>query len=1080
MNQIEELKRKGWAHVHAWWLARKDNRTFILRLVLVIAGVSLAIGYFVGYAATQGGAGQKGLLKGGRGSSFSWFGLMGQKKTFFPGLQPDGSFVFSNFEKATDIDSWNLISTSMKSTTRYAWEGSSSAQVTYFAGTELAVVTIDDLGRGSKRPSNWSSYGALQFTLFHPGKTKEPLTFLVTDLWGKQYEETLSIPGGRWTQFVISTSKMAASLNIEKINQLSISRRATDKTLDVYIDDIRLVPLTQASVGANTEKMMDYGFLKQRPAWTIKDPQGKLEIVRVPFILRNETSAFCHLCPTQGGIPLPMGELRDLSNHLIRNAQGEEIPFQSRVLAYWPDRSVKWLDVHFEATLAPGEGTGYFLEYGPSVRSLDYTSPLRVSEEGESIQVNTGVLEASFSKKSFFLFDRIALDRNGNASFEPDEMMTSQTALTLLFRDKEFRTDLDNTTYKIEVEEKGTQRVVLKASGWFESEDGDRYCQAIVRYYFYQGKSFVRVSHTFIYTGYPENKQYAAYQMLRLPANETIGAYGIRIPYTFSEKRDEQLLAGVSRGAAVGMDVGDSLTLFQKDYDGAVMERDGSGIPFQDFYAGWMDISNPTGGLTISLRHFRENFPKAYRIDRNKGELFVDLWPKDAGELDLATTPSAVGPESYGRGNAFGLGKTHDLLFYFHTGPAIPANVPHVAGSFLEPLLIRTNPYWVDATGALGRLFPVDPKYATEERMLEKLFDWAARQPHDFKWYGMLNFGDTLTWLRDEDDEQKYDTFDWNPMGRWGWYNCEGVGTHTGALLQFARSGDWKYFEFGENLARHIMDVDTVHYDTIANDKRIKNALDGKYSRVGAMHRHNANHWGDRTDEASHTNVLGLLLYYYLTGEERTLDVAKEVGEYFLTEPFSYIERVDVAPNRAMANALWGDVLLYQATGDERYKKAADRIVKIFLKGQQPDGSFLENYNKILGTWSGEKHELYMAGYVVGALMSYHEMTQDEAVKETFLKLVRYLAPLEYTGPTILHGIAYAYLITRDPFFIAIAETDLKKIISHQQSSNDSRMDGLIYEKPIYHRPMAFLSTVPYIFGALEEHFKEQGQGAGE
>ena len=280
MNQLEEFKKKGLVlaerlrsllrsqvqSAYAWWLARKDNRTFVLRLAFAVAGVSLAVGYFVGFAATQGAAGTKGLLKGGPGSGFSWFGLAGKKKISFPGTQPDGSFVFSNFEKAADIDFWDLISAQMTPTTHYAWEGSSSAQVTYLAGKELASVAIDDLGRGSHRPSNWSSYSALQFTIFHPGKTKEPLTFLVTDLWGKQYEETLSVPGGRWIQFAIPTNKMAASLNIEKINQLSMSRRASNKTLDFYFDDIRLLPLAHDGAGVSTEKMMDYGFLKQKPA----------------------------------------------------------------------------------------------------------------------------------------------------------------------------------------------------------------------------------------------------------------------------------------------------------------------------------------------------------------------------------------------------------------------------------------------------------------------------------------------------------------------------------------------------------------------------------------------------------------------------------------------------------------------------------------------------------------------------------------------------------------------------------------------------------------------------------------------
>ena len=242
------------------------------------------------------------------------------------------------------------------------------------------------------------------------------------------------------------------------------------------------------------------------------------------------------------------------------------------------------------------------------------------------------------------------------------------------------------------------------------------------------------------------------------------------------------------------------------------------------------------------------------------------------------------------------------------------------------------------------------------------------------------------------------------------------------------------------------------------------------------MHRHNGDHWGGESDEASHTSLVGILLYYYLTGNERAWDVAKEIGEYFLTEPFTYAGFPFVAPHRAMANALWGDVLMYEATGDGRYKKAADKIIQIYLKGQQPDGSFLENYNPLLHAWSGEKQELYMTGYLVGALISYHELTQDEQVGEMFLRLVRYLAPSEYGGPSILHGLAYAYLMTHDSFFITQAETNLKKLLANQKKSSDPLTDGLIYAKPIYHRPMAFLSTVPYVFGALEENFEEPKQ----
>ncbi len=1029
--------------------AMLKNRFWNIKFIGGFIAACLVVGFLIGFSAMKGPAAR--LVH----------------------AQPDGSFVFSNFETPEDMNHWKVISAQIAPSINYAWEKSRSAQVTFEGGKEISAATIGDIGKNKTQPSDWSSYGALQFYVFHPQKEAEAFTFMVTDLWGKQYEETLSVPPGIWARFTVPVSKIANTINVKKVNQFSVSRREGTKPAFFYFDDFRLLPGGE-SAGAPARPFMDYGFAKRKPAWMVFDPQLNNKIVRVPFIVKNETDALCQLCPVEGGVPLPMGEVKDIKTIRIRNSSEEDLPFQVKALAYWPDQSVKWVGVHFATTLRPHDGAGFFLDYGPYVRSFDFANPLKVEENDASILVNTGVMETVLNKKSFYLFDRVSIDQNTNGLFEPSEEISSKATLVLTFRGKEFRTDLDRKTYTVEVEEKGSRRVVVKASGWYESQDGERYCQAIVRYYFYQGKSHVRLSHSLIYTGYPANKVYAAYQMLQLPENETIDAYGLRIPFRPSQTGEQVFFGRPGGKNPIGIVLGGDIKLFQKDYDHILLNRDAVDVPFDGTTNGWLDLSESTRGMAVAVRNFRENFPKAFKISRSRAELLVDLWPKEAGPIDLSTTSKSVGPDDYGRGNAFGLGKTHELLLYFHRGDAAEANVYEVAGSFMEPFLVRPNPYWVDATGTLGRLFPVDHKYATQERVLEGLFDWADRHPRHFKWYGMLDFGDTLTWWRDSDEDGHYGGFGWHPIGRWGWYNCEGVGTHTGALLQYVRSGAWKYFEFGENLTQHLMDVDTVHYNTIDNDKRIKHVLNHRYSRVGAMHRHSGDHWGGRTDEASHTSVVGILLYYYLTANERALDVAKEIGEYFLTEPFTYIDRPDVAPNRAMANALWGDVLLYQLTWDERYKKAAEKLVKIFLKGQQADGSFLENYNPLLGTWNGEKHELYMSGYLVGALIAYHELTQDQEVKEMFLRLVRYLAPTEFSGPVILHGIAYAYLITKDPYFITMAEENMKKIISNTQMySQDPFMNGLVYEKPIYHRPMAFLSTVPYVFGAFEEYFRE-------
>ncbi|MDD5672499.1 MAG: glycoside hydrolase family 127 protein, partial [Candidatus Omnitrophica bacterium] len=735
----------------------------------------------------------------------------------------------------------------------------------------------------------------------------------------------------------------------------------------------------------------------------------------------------------------------------------------------------------------------------PAVKATGFEGALTVREDPEQIVVLTGLMQVALDKKKFFLFKKVHMDLNANGVTDSDEEIVSGAFADLVFRGEEYRADWDDKTSHIAVEEKGSQRVVVRASGWFQSRDGKRYCRLIVRYYFYQGKSDVKISHTLIYTGYPENRFLDAGQTLKLPENETIDAIGIKLPWQSPAPRVR--LGQLQQGPLEFLDNG-SIGLMQAGWQTANLATAVPEAPTEIWAEGWMDIADDKKGMAVALRNFRENFPKAFKVQRqilpnghpdarraegsrtddgpavvansNEGAggislIQIDLWPKEAGVLDLATTQAAKGDGVPQPASAFGLAKTHELLFHFHPGNVEPDYAQNRVRGFAERLTVRVNPYWVDATGALGRLFPADKRYGGQEQALERLFDWAARQPFHFGWYGMLNFGDTLTWFRDRDDAKNYGVTDWHPEGQWGWYNCEGAGTHTGALLQFIRSGIWKYFKFGENLTRHIMDVDTVHHDTVRNDPRLKKALDAGSSRVGSMHGHDGNHWGGPNADAGHTHVLGLLLYYYLTGDERAMEVAGEAGEFFLTEPFAVAGHPDIAPLSALANVLWGDVLLFEATGDDRYKRGADRIIDLLLRAQRPDGSFLEIYNPKKKTWSGQPNNLFMAGNTVGALIRYHELTQDADVKEMFLKLVRYLAKDEEAGPMVLHGLAYAYLMTGDMPYIAAGEQNMKKFLALQQLSSEPVADGMIGEKLIYRQPNFFLSTVPYIFGAIEE-----------
>lgn len=76
-----------------------------------------------------------------------------------------------------------------------------------------------------------------------------------------------------------------------------------------------------------------------------------------PSVVLREDHGFSRTSePIQLGIPLAKGYLQDKQPHYLKYSDGElVIPFQTRPLSYWPDNSVRWLQVAFPADLAPNQ-----------------------------------------------------------------------------------------------------------------------------------------------------------------------------------------------------------------------------------------------------------------------------------------------------------------------------------------------------------------------------------------------------------------------------------------------------------------------------------------------------------------------------------------------------------------------------------------------------------------------------------------------------------------------------------------------------------------------------------------------------
>jgi hypothetical protein len=87
-------------------------------------------------------------------------------------------------------------------------------------------------------------------------------------------------------------------------------------------------------------------------------------------------------------VPFPQGALASQANaRLVRD--GGEVSAQFTGEAAWPDGSVQWLAVNFNASIGPNESQAYQLEYGPDVRSVPPARGLKITEDADSIQVGS-------------------------------------------------------------------------------------------------------------------------------------------------------------------------------------------------------------------------------------------------------------------------------------------------------------------------------------------------------------------------------------------------------------------------------------------------------------------------------------------------------------------------------------------------------------------------------------------------------------------------------------------------------------------------------------------------------------------
>jgi len=90
--------------------------------------------------------------------------------------------------------------------------------------------------------------------------------------------------------------------------------------------------------------------------------------------------------PVNARVPLGKGLLKD-TEHVRLTLNEKEVPAQISAESKWPDQSIQWMDVDFNATIAPLEQQTYRVEYGEGVHAGAQPRGLTVSDSSDAIQV---------------------------------------------------------------------------------------------------------------------------------------------------------------------------------------------------------------------------------------------------------------------------------------------------------------------------------------------------------------------------------------------------------------------------------------------------------------------------------------------------------------------------------------------------------------------------------------------------------------------------------------------------------------------------------------------------------------------
>jgi len=516
-----------------------------------------------------------------------------------------------------------------------------------------------------------------------------------------------------------------------------------------------------------------------------------------------------------------------------------------------------------------------------------------------------------------------------------------------------------------------------------------------------------------------------------------------------------------------------------------------NGVAQEGHAPGWAAIQNQQGRLCIAVRDFWQQWPKS--LEFSPGGWTVGLFPRFA-EGDYADMQPWYKHQYLFEGECYrlrtGQARRWDIwLALEHHGQAL-------AEMANAPLIPSADPTQALATGVWGDIAPAGaPEMREYDAWAENLFSAYQHAIAVDRDYGAMNWGD------------------WFGERKVNWGNHE-YDTSNQMLMQFARTGDPRYFYAADAAARHSTEVDTVHSVNEELAEYFLACTPIKYPgfppRPGMVHAHSLGHVGsfypldriralfveNRVEgdnprphlclepfHVCHIFVQGTVRQYGLTGDpflkETALRICDNLAQlvedrqfpFMLDDPHS--GRITGWPLLALAAA-------YELNGDPRYLRAMKTLVDDALEWQDPNcGGWLTSLYPA-DCYCVKAQHVGMAGFVTAVLINgmsrYYQLSGDQRLPAAIEHAVTFVnndtwreewrdwrisscpatPPIEQMG-VIIMALVNSVAITRSPEHLRILrlawEAKFKRLLA--QPIQPGPGQGKEYSSTMYGCPEA-------------------------